>query len=669
MSTLVEGGCTTHPMRAGAVNGLPTAVTPDDVGLHRPKARLALNVGLIATGAEGAPMAWPAAMAEQVATVLKTAASAAHETLSAAPAAFEQETPRRRLILSRGADLERAAAQVALDLGFQVQVVLAGNRHTLARSLSPAAAAELFDLLDRATAVLELDGELDRATAAREAAEAAAEVLLDQSDLLLVLGDADESSSRAVWYTIERARERELAIVTIREEASSPLGITIGDRMGSPQQVDLAALHNHLVSLASPPAASAAVDPAADQGRQPDPIQDYFAEVVPARSWLAWTWSLFVGLVADGRLRRPAVWFTAVTTSVAEWNRAWQTTPPLPAAVTGELDHALRTAYVWPDSMSQYYGGAYRGSFVVATLLGMATVLLVLFTFAIGSTADARNDLNNLASVAFVLAILAVTRMANQRRWHERWLDYRLLAELLRQQRFLAPLGRVPTFARLPAHDAYDDPRVTWMAWQAHAVARETGLVTTKVDQAYRDAYLAFVRDGLITGIPPDTGQLGYHAAASRRFERLERRAADIREGLMWAAIAVAVIQVADSRVLTTWALPIWFAALIALFTALGGAVSSVSGQADAGRVMKRSRAMHERLEHIRGSLDRPEAAASAAILGETAEAAADAMVAELADYRLVFQGKPLKYPGWTIATTTRSGRWEGCARIYATTD
>ncbi|MGH3452424.1 MAG: hypothetical protein ACRDQW_17335, partial [Haloechinothrix sp.] len=67
---------------------------------------------------------------------------------------------------------------------------------------------------------------------------------------------------------------------------------------------------------------------------------------------------------------------------------------------------------------------------------------------------------------------------------------------------------------------------------------------------------------------------------------------------------------------------------------------------ADAGRVMKRSRAMRERLEHIRGSLNRPEAAVSAAALGETAEAAADAMVAELADYRMVFQGKPLKYPG-----------------------
>src|SRR5690606_36496816 len=100
------------------------------------------------------------------------------------------------------------------------------------------------------------------------------------------------------------------------------------------------------------------------------------------------------------------------------------------------------------------------------------------------------------------------------------------------------------------------------------------------------------------------------------------------------------------NRLWATWNLPPWFSALVAVFAGVGGAISSVAGQADAGRVKKRSRAMRERLDHIRGSLERPEAASSAAALAEVADAAADAMVAELADYRMVFQSKPLKYPG-----------------------
>lgn len=613
-----------------------------DLGAHPPKARLALNIGVIAYGVELHQSTPTPVMLAQIGSVLKMASAAAGAAGAAAPATFRDRTPRLRVISTLATKLERAAARAALECGYEVQTVLTRDRARLAQSLASEGRAELAALLDRATAVLELDGADGDSTAAREADEAAAEVLLDQSDLLLVLGDADDLSARGAWYAVDQAHERELAMATLGAEGSAPVSVTICDRLGSPCRVDLAGLQTHLQAMLAPPALA---DPATlDAGpTSPDPLRDYFAEVVPARSWLAWTWTLFVGIVADSRLRRPSIRVTAFANSITEWDRIWQTAPPLPAALGQELDRTLRTPYVWPDSLSLYYGGAYRGSFVVSILLGMATVLLVLLSFAVGTNPN--DDLSRIASVVFVLVILAVTRLANKRRWHERWLDYRLLAELLRQQRFLAPLGRVPAFARLPAHDSYDDPRGTWMAWQAHAVARDAGLVTAKVDQPYRDAYLAFLRDGLITGIAPDGGQLGYHDTISRRFERLERRAGDLQVGLMWAAIAVALFEVADNRIWDSWNLPVWFPALVAVFAALGGAITSVAGQADASRMKKRSRAMRERLDHVRASLERPEAAVSAATLGEVAEAAADAMVAELADYRMVFQGKPLRYP------------------------
>lgn len=619
------------------------ALALGELGLHPPKARLAMNIGVVAYGVEQHQSAPTPAMVAHISSVLEAASAASAAAGLGAPDAFRDRTPRLRVISTLATGLERAVARLALDHGYEVQAVLAGDRTRLAQSLSVAGQTELLGLLDRATAVLELDGSDGDSSAAREAGEAAAEALLDQSDLLLVLGDADDLSARGAWYAVDQARERELAMATLTGAEPAMIRVTICDRLGSPGEVDLAGLETHLRSILAPPATDPAKPDTAADPSGPVPLRDYFTEVVPARSWLAWTWTLFVGIVADSRLRRPSVRFTGFANSIAEWDRIWQTTPPLPAALGQELDRALRTPYVWPDSLSLYYGGAYRGSFVVSILLGMATVLLVLLSFAVGSNPN--DDLSRITSVVFVLVILGVTRLANKRRWHERWLDYRLLAELLRQQRFLAPLGRVPAFARLPAHDSYDDPRGTWMAWQAHAVARDAGLVTATVDQPYRDAYLAFLRDGLINGIPPDSGQLGYHDAVSRRFERLERRAGDLQVGLMWAAIAVALFEVADNRIWDSWNLPAWFPALVAVFAALGGAITSVAGQADAGRVKKRSRAMRERLDHVRASLERPEAAVSAATLGEVAEAAADAMVAELADYRMVFQGKPLRYP------------------------
>lgn len=627
----------------------PTSVAAD-IGPHPPRARLALNVGVVGYGVENRQAPPTDGLRARIRTVLTTAREAAGAVARTHPEAFQATAPVLRLISTLETRLDRAAAQLALDLGFEVQAVLPCPRETLVGSLA-GTGPEFLALLDRATAVFELDGAYNGTLAAHEAGEAAAEVLLDQSDLLIVLGDVNDPSSRTAWYVVAQARERELAMVALAEPEAESLAITISDRVGKPVQADLTTLRSHLETLLSPPAAGE------DDKAEPDdkasatnadgthrPLQDYFAETMPRRSWLAWTWTVFTGLVADNRLRRPRIRFDAFATSVTQWSRPWQATPQLPADLRQHIDQTLRTSYVWPDSMSLYYGGAYRGSFVISTLLGMATVLVVLLSFAVASGPD--DDLSRLASVLFVLIILAATGLANRRRWHERWLDYRLLAELLRQQRFLAPMGRVPKFARLPAHDSYHDPRGTWMAWQAHAVARDAGLVTARVDAPYRSAYLAYLRDGLIMGIPPDIGQLDYHESAARRFERLELRAGDLKEGLMWAAIAVAIIEVADNRLWAGWNLPPWFSALVAVFAGLGGAITSVAGQADAGRVKKRSRAMRERLDHIRGSLERPEAATSAAALAELADAAADAMVAELADYRMVFQGKPLKYPG-----------------------
>ena len=634
---------TTPATPATAPVAAPTA--PPALGPHPPRARLALNVGILASDAGeagGDASLLPEAAATRLRDVLDDAMTSARAVLAATPDAFATGEPVLRVVTSLTTRHERAAATLAVEQGFALQVVLPCPRETLRALLPAPEQAVLTTLLAAADAILELDGTLDRSTAAREAGEAMADVLLDQSDLLIILGDAAGGTSQRVWYAIREAAARELTRVTIADTAGAALEIIVSDRVGTPVPVDRAGLRDHLASLLSPPRPAATPDDPAGA----DPLHDYFAEQLPRHAWLAWTWNLFVGLIAESRVRRPRLRSTVAANSASEWDAVWTARPALPAPLIGWLNHTLRTAYIWPDALSVHYGGAFRGSFVVTTLLSTATVLVVLLAYVVGSPSTGIDNLNHIASIGFVFAILAVTWLTNRRRWHERWLDYRMLAELLRQLRFLAPMGRVPKFARLPAHDAADDPRGTWMAWQAHTVARDLGLVTARVDQPYRDAYLAYLRDGLISGIAPDTGQLGYHESVASRFARLELRAGDLKVGLMWAAVAVSFIQLGDSWLWATWDLPGWFSALIAVFAGLGGAIASVAGQADAGRVKKRSRAMRDRLEHIRETLARPEAAVSAAVLGEVADATADAMLAELTDYRLVFQGKPLRYPG-----------------------
>ena len=66
---------------------------------------------------------------------------------------------------------------------------------------------------------------------------------------------------------------------------------------------------------------------------------------------------------------------------------------------------------------------------------------------------------------------------AHANHWHERWTEYRLLAELIRELRFLVPLGGGKPLPRIPAHLAvYGDPARTWMYWYVRAIAREIGI-------------------------------------------------------------------------------------------------------------------------------------------------------------------------------------------------
>ena len=101
-------------------------------------------------------------------------------------------------------------------------------------------------------------------------------------------------------------------------------------------------------------------------------------------------------------------------------------------------------------------------------------------------------------------AIMLIVWLGLNRRWHERWLNYRALAEMLRHGRFLA---FVSEFGRLQASSAgaRDAP---WMLWYVRATMREIGLPGTMLNGAYRRALLAATYKEEIEG---PQGQLTYN--------------------------------------------------------------------------------------------------------------------------------------------------------------
>ena len=117
-----------------------------------------------------------------------------------------------------------------------------------------------------------------------------------------------------------------------------------------------------------------------------------------------------------------------------------------------------------------------------------------------------------VAELAVISLIIGVIFFGRLLRWHERWLEYRALAESLRYSRFLAFVGEFGHVQDRPA--TFDSP---WVLWYLRATMREIGLPAAVIDGAFGWRLLnATLTDEI-------RGQFGYHNANSTSAHRVDR--------------------------------------------------------------------------------------------------------------------------------------------------
>jgi len=221
-----------------------------------------------------------------------------------------------------------------------------------------------------------------------------------------------------------------------------------------------------------------------------------------------------------------------------------------------------------------------------------------------------------------------------KRRWHERWLDYRLIAERLRCLRFLHPLGR--SLPPVPAHAGR--PRQSWVDWYIARVERSLGTPTGTVDQAVLDAAWRQLVD---VEIP---SQLAYHRKSFGQLGLLERRLSAVASVSIYLTIAVAVA-------FGIWALHEggfeavhWRPYAIILLFVLPAAVTAFNGfraDADLVRLVERSAITSTAL----GRLQRAVRAATPDYdhVAIAAERVATIMGAELSEWRFVLESRRVR--------------------------
>ena len=556
---------------------------------------------------------------EQVLKAIAALASSAHDPLLHSP-----QPPLLRILspLAEGADRIVARAGLALDADLQCPFPF--HIEEYCRDFTSEASRDEFQaLLAKASAVFQADGERD---ADSHAYERIGRIVLEQSDFLIAIWDGEPAAGRGgTTQIMDEALEQNVPVIWLHASQQKAPSILFIDDSGDRQELPLEELGSRFASRLSHAGAESDFNFS----------HAYCAEKQP-RYDFGRLFRIFRDVLAKGKIRKGS-WRIADFEPLAraEWAKMIAKSPAPPEATQRYLLDRLCPHYAWADGLSGYYAGLLRSSSMATNLLSAFAVLVAMLGMLFHVYNLEGGRVPAFTEFTLIVVILAITYHGRRKRWHERWLNYRQLAELLRQYCYLSPLGCPLATPPRPAHFSSGSDR-SWVDGMFRSIARDLGLAPATVDRPY----LASIGK-LIENILDD--QIGYHDGNCATMEKLSHRLHHIGTALFVLTLLACVVHVFTNQE------SYWLLILATVPPAFGAAFYGIASHGEFARTADRSLAMAIELKSLQ-SIDLKNAlesqSESFAALREAAQRIAGVMIAETMDWSFVFRYRTLNLPG-----------------------
>jgi hypothetical protein len=599
------------------------------------RARLSFRVGVVGDRPSQLPKGAGATTLYQR---LFSALSAVRDAVQAFAASedakfYASQKPLLTAISPLAEGIDRMFAGAALELGYRLLAPLPRQRAEFARDF---AEGHSFDDQEGAgeesSVSLLTTFELDDADTGANAYAVSDRIVLNQCDMLIAIGDgAPGQGSGSAGDTVREAIGFNIPVLWIASAAPFAWRWLAAEDVPIPRG-DLATSIATVVQAELSPLALGEAEAANARG--------YFAEEWQ-RFNRAFVWKSFRNIVGDGQFKLAPLRIKPI-----HQINSWPDAGPLTA-----FDAGLRRHFAWADRLAERYADAHRSAVVVTSLFAAFAVLLALLPVALhwGPADHLKERLIILTELTVMLVVLGNFWMGRRRRWHERWLEYRTLAEMIRHLRLLAPLGGARPLPRGAAHLAvYGEPTRSWMYWHLRAIAREARLPQAVVDRSHLAAHMATL--GEIVG-GGNKGQIGFHASSGARSNRIRHRLHLATVGLVTITIFAVythliVIELTPPEF--SHAVSGWLVLLSAVAPAFGAAVANINNQGEFQRLAKRNEAMAEALASFRQEIaeqrlnlstgHKPDLPAVTSITDRVA----GAMLHEVVDWRVIVVDRPM---------------------------
>ncbi|MBD3585112.1 hypothetical protein HHX48_05110 [Salinimonas sp. HHU 13199] len=220
--------------------------------------------------------------------------------------------------------------------------------------------------------------------------------------------------------------------------------------------------------------------------------------------------------------------------------------------------HAYFAAYLRADRLASFYASMHRSTFLYIYLFGAAALMVAALAIAFsdpvlyGQTAL----ICALIEMVLLLLIYILYKRDHYTRLHDRWLEYRCIAEFLRPTLFLSlfsshfPMRRFRDSEEVLGRNllGHGGPERCWAYLYTETVLRWTGFSGRKMEQTYLSDALRFTQKHWIHE------QYHYHTRNAIATKQMGRRLAKISEGMF-----VATIIVVATKILLTYYLPEYY--------------------------------------------------------------------------------------------------------------
>lgn len=208
----------------------------------------------------------------------------------------------------------------------------------------------------------------------------------------------------------------------------------------------------------------------------------------------------------------------AMLERLTEWDQFLEDAPHV-EKLKARLITVLLPRYVWADQLAIDVANKYRSAYALCYFLAALAVLIALLGVWLhvepqGSGTDPlfQKWVLVVIELIVILFIIGIYRKGKKQRWHEKWIEYRALAEMLRGSRFLAYLAE---YGRIQRADAFEASAAAWFLWYLRATVRELGLPHGVLDGTYQYALLTAVERHVVKD------QLKYHQRNASTLSRM----------------------------------------------------------------------------------------------------------------------------------------------------